>query len=113
MSAIYLYDDASARDFQPFALTRPMADMIAGTALQRERWQTALQMPVAGVVTSPHLADFDESGASPVVRGGIPAGSVIANARFVPKLTQLPRYVTRGERGAGFAQVAAAILSAR
>ena len=89
MSAIYLYDDARARDFQPFALTRPMADMIAGTALQRERWQTALQMPVAGVITSPHLANFDESGASPAVRGGIPAGSVIANARFAPKLSVL------------------------
>jgi hydroxymethylpyrimidine pyrophosphatase-like HAD family hydrolase len=38
----------------------------------------------------------------------------VANvARFVPKLTQLPRYVTPGERGGGFAQVAAAILSAR
>ncbi|HEY2855206.1 MAG TPA: putative sugar nucleotidyl transferase [Gemmatimonadaceae bacterium] len=100
MSAIYLYDDASARDFQPFALTRPMADMIAGTALQRERWQTALQMPVGGVITSPHLADFDESGASPVVRGGIPAGSVIANARFVPKLSVLQLQDQSGDSSA-------------
>ncbi|MDB5929330.1 MAG: family phosphatase [Polaromonas sp.] len=38
----------------------------------------------------------------------------VANiARFVPQLAHLPRYVTQGERGAGFAEVAAAILAAR
>jgi UDP-N-acetylglucosamine diphosphorylase / glucose-1-phosphate thymidylyltransferase / UDP-N-acetylgalactosamine diphosphorylase / glucosamine-1-phosphate N-acetyltransferase / galactosamine-1-phosphate N-acetyltransferase len=77
---------------EPFALTRPMAEMVAGTACQRERWQTALQMPVAGVISAAHLADFEESRSSPAAQGGIPAGSVIANARFVPKLggLQLP-----------------------
>ncbi len=36
----------------------------------------------------------------------------VANiARFVPQLTHLPRYVTDGERGAGFAEVAQRILS--
>jgi len=35
----------------------------------------------------------------------------VANiARFVPQLTHLPRYVTQGERGAGFAELARAIL---
>jgi UDP-N-acetylglucosamine diphosphorylase/glucosamine-1-phosphate N-acetyltransferase len=87
MSAIFLYDDARAREFEPFALTRPLADMVAGAALQRERWQTALQLPVAGVITAPHLADFDEISSSPTATGGIPAGSIIANARFVPKLS--------------------------
>ena len=43
MSALYLYDDARAREFEPFALTRPIAEMVAGRRLQRERWQTALQ----------------------------------------------------------------------
>ena len=37
----------------------------------------------------------------------------VANIRrFVPELTHLPRYVTQGERGAGFAQVVQALLSA-
>jgi UDP-N-acetylglucosamine diphosphorylase/glucosamine-1-phosphate N-acetyltransferase len=89
MSAIFLYDDAWAREFEPFALTRPLADMVAGAALQRERWQTTLQLPVAGVITAAHLADFDEISSSPTARGGIPAGSVIANARFVPKLSRV------------------------
>ena len=38
----------------------------------------------------------------------------VANiARFVPQLAHLPRYVTRGERGAGFTEVARAVLAAR
>lgn len=90
MSALYLYDDARAREFEPFALTRPLAEIVAGAALQRERWQTALQMPVAGVITAGHLATFEEEGAAAIARGGIPAGSVIANARFVPRLTNVP-----------------------
>lgn len=89
MSGLYLYDDARARELEPFALTRPMAEMVAGTAPQRERWQTTLQMPVAGAVSAAHLADFEESRSSPAAQGGIPAGSVIANARFVPKLSGL------------------------
>ena len=89
MSGLYLYDDARARELEPFALTRPMAEMVAGTACQRERWQTALQMPVGGVISAAHLADFEESRSSPAAQGGIPAGSVIANARFVPKLSGL------------------------
>lgn len=38
----------------------------------------------------------------------------VANiARFVPQLAHLPRYVTQSERGAGFTEVARAVLAAR
>jgi HAD superfamily hydrolase (TIGR01484 family) len=38
----------------------------------------------------------------------------VANiARFVPQLNALPRYVTQAERGAGFAELALALLAAR
>jgi hydroxymethylpyrimidine pyrophosphatase-like HAD family hydrolase len=38
----------------------------------------------------------------------------VANVRrFETQLTQLPRYITQGERGAGFAEVARAVLAAR
>jgi len=38
----------------------------------------------------------------------------VANvARFVPQLEHLPRYVTQGERGAGFAEAVRAVLAAR
>lgn len=89
MTALFLYDDARAREFEPFALTRPISEMVAGALLQRERWQTALHMSVAGIITAGHLASFAEGSAPPIVRDGIPAGSVIANARFVPRLTAI------------------------
>ena len=87
MTAIYLYDDARARGFEPFALTRPLAEMTAGAVLQRERWQAALGLPVAGFIAAAHLRDFEEPSATSMAQGGIPAGSVVANARFVPRLT--------------------------
>jgi hypothetical protein len=44
----------------------------------------------------------------------LPHSVGVANiARFVPQLSHLPRYVTQGERGAGFAEVARAILAHR
>ncbi|CAN5570898.1 GlmU family protein [soil metagenome] len=90
MSGIYLYDDACARTFEPFALTRPTGEMRAGALLIRERWARALGAPVVGHVTSPHLADFEEPGAAPVVsQGVIPRGSWLANSRFAPVLTTL------------------------
>ncbi len=42
----------------------------------------------------------------------IPLSVAVANiARFVPQLEVLPAYLTRGERGAGFAEVADALLA--
>ena len=90
MSGIYLYDDACARTFEPFALTRPMGEMRAGALLIRERWARALGAPVVAHVTSPHLAGFEEPDAARVVTAGvIPRGSWLANARFAPVLTAL------------------------
>ena len=44
----------------------------------------------------------------------LPLSVGVANiARFVPQLSVLPAYVTRGERGRGFAEVARALLQAR
>ncbi|MDO5625616.1 MAG: HAD-IIB family hydrolase [Pseudomonadota bacterium] len=44
----------------------------------------------------------------------LPHSVGVANiARFVPQLSHLPRWVTRGERGAGFAEVAAQLLRSR
>ena len=101
MSAIYLYDDACARTFEPFALTRPAGEMRAGALLVRERWEHALGARAAGHVTSPHLAGFEEPGAAPVVTSGVlPKGSWLANARFAPALTPLgqPDEVMSGDK---------------
>jgi UDP-N-acetylglucosamine diphosphorylase/glucosamine-1-phosphate N-acetyltransferase len=91
VSAVYLYDDAHARSFQPFALTRPMGELRAGALLVRERWAHALGAAPAGHVTSAFLAGFTEQGSAPVVAGEtIPAGSWIVNARFAPTLGAAP-----------------------
>jgi len=88
VSTLHLYEDRRARGFQPFALTRPVAELRAGALLVRERWARALGDEVAGVFTSPHLEGFTEPGSAPVARGGtLPAGAWIVNARFAPALS--------------------------
>ncbi len=43
-----------------------------------------------------------------------PSSVGVANlSRFIPQLVYKPRYITQGERGAGFAQMAQALLAAR
>jgi UDP-N-acetylglucosamine diphosphorylase/glucosamine-1-phosphate N-acetyltransferase len=82
-TALVTYDDAIARRFEPFALTRPVSSLVAGTMPICERWITALQMSFGGGVVAPHLADFDE-GISAV--RALAAGTVLANSRFAPAL---------------------------
>lgn len=89
MSAIYLYDDARARRFEPFALTRPMAELRAGALLIRERWATALGLDVAGSITASHLEAFQELGAAPVHTGDLAVGDVVVNARCAPALAAI------------------------
>jgi len=75
MSALYFYDDARARQFEPFALTRPACELRAGTSLIRRRWERATSLDSAGFISSPHLAHFEEGNAPPAVpaKAEIPA----------------------------------------
>jgi UDP-N-acetylglucosamine diphosphorylase/glucosamine-1-phosphate N-acetyltransferase len=88
VSHLFLFDDAVARRFEPFALTRPISEMRSGALLVRERWERALGVKAAGVMASPHLAPFDEPGAPRPVSGKLPKGSVIASTRFSPALAR-------------------------
>ena len=85
MSALYFYDDARARQFEPFALTRPGSELRAGTSLIRRRWEHATSLPSAGFISSPHLAHFEEGKAPQAVapKSEIPAGSIVINTRCV------------------------------
>ncbi|MEO8908646.1 MAG: putative sugar nucleotidyl transferase [Gemmatimonadaceae bacterium] len=85
MSALYFYDDAVARQFEPFALTRPVSELRAGASLIRKRWERATSLPSAGFISSPHLADFQEGTAPAAVtpKSEIPAGSILVNSRCV------------------------------
>jgi UDP-N-acetylglucosamine diphosphorylase/glucosamine-1-phosphate N-acetyltransferase len=89
MTALYLYDDARARTFEPFALTRPASELRAGAELIRRRWETALgalEARAAGVIAAPHLADFTEAGAPPAA-ATVPQGAIVANSRFAATLS--------------------------
>ena len=95
MSALYYYDDVRARQFEPFALTRPGSELRAGTSLIRHRWERATSLASAGFISGPHLAQFEEGNAPPAVapKSEIPAGSVIVNTRCVMPLDlQLDRF---------------------
>jgi UDP-N-acetylglucosamine diphosphorylase / glucose-1-phosphate thymidylyltransferase / UDP-N-acetylgalactosamine diphosphorylase / glucosamine-1-phosphate N-acetyltransferase / galactosamine-1-phosphate N-acetyltransferase len=86
MSELVLYDDAIARNFEPFALTRPIGEMRAGAKLMRQRWEHALKSRARGFVSSEHLASFEELDAPPGVTGTLRKGTVLANSRFAPVL---------------------------
>jgi UDP-N-acetylglucosamine diphosphorylase/glucosamine-1-phosphate N-acetyltransferase len=88
---LYLYDDAVARRFEPFALTRPVGELRAGTELIRRRWELLAGREAEAAIAAEHLADFEEMGAPPVVTDATPnfvlrAGSIVANSRCVPDL---------------------------
>lgn len=95
MSALYFYDDARARQFEPFALTRPASELRAGVSLIRKRWERATSLPSAAFISSPHLAHFAEDsapGAAPP-KSEIPAGSILINSRCViPLDTKLDHF---------------------
>jgi UDP-N-acetylglucosamine diphosphorylase / glucose-1-phosphate thymidylyltransferase / UDP-N-acetylgalactosamine diphosphorylase / glucosamine-1-phosphate N-acetyltransferase / galactosamine-1-phosphate N-acetyltransferase len=95
MSDLFLYDDVVARTFEPFALTRPVSELRAGALLMRERWEHALGLRAAGVVSSPHLVNFEEPWAPGASVLGptdvIPSGSVLASSRCAVALAASQR----------------------
>jgi len=78
---LVLYDDARARQFEPFALTRPAGELRAGAELIRRRWERAAGARATGFAGAPHLAAFEEFDAPPFVQGALAAGTIVANAR--------------------------------
>lgn len=83
------WDDAAARRFEPFALTRPVSELRAGALLVRERWQRVLGGDAAGFVGAPHLDAFDEPWA-PGALAAVPAGTTLVHGRFAPALAKAP-----------------------
>ena len=91
MTALYVYDDAAARRFEPFSLTRPVGELRAGAELVRVRWERALGGRVTAHVAAPHLCEFTEFDAPGcLTRGSLPAGAIVVNARCAPPLSRWP-----------------------
>jgi len=85
---LYLYDDARARVFEPFILTRPVSELRAGIEIGRRRWEILSGRDAAGFISAPHLIDFEEGGAPSALPADatIPAGAIVANSRCVVSL---------------------------
>lgn len=88
MTRLYLYDDAVARGFDPFSLTRPTSELRAGAELIRARWETRLQLTASGFLGASHLSDFEEAGAPPAIAADarLEPGSIVASSRCVVSL---------------------------
>lgn len=86
-ASLVFVDDAAARDFQPFALTRPCCELRAGALLVRQRWEMATGQSTLGFIGGPHLTEFDEPGAASFLSGVIPPGTILVNSRCAVALT--------------------------
>ena len=87
-ATLIVYDDVRARQFEPFALTRPAGELRAGAELLRRRWERAAGVGATGFVGAPHLAAFQEFDAPPWARGTLAAGTIVANSRCAVALDE-------------------------
>ncbi len=67
--SLVLFDDARARAWAPFTLTRPAGELLFGIRTLRERAEAALGLDCAGHRTRAALSGFDEPGSPPVLEG--------------------------------------------
>lgn len=64
---LHLFDDRTARAWEPFALTRPVAELLFGTFRMRERAERVLGLRCPSVVAGPALEGFREPWGVPAV----------------------------------------------
>lgn len=113
--------DAAQRILQAEGLTATVSSIhINGWLGTHNKWQGAcwIARTLLGLPDLarhlPHWAYVGDSTNDQVMFQHFAHSVGVANIRhFAPRLAHLPRYVTQAERGAGFAEVAQAILAAR
>ncbi len=95
---LYLFDDARARSWAPFAITRPAGELLFGCMLLRERAERFWRTRCSGQFADPTLAGFDEAG-SPRLVDRHPAPhdepAVFFSSRAVPAIGSPPPHETR------------------
>ncbi len=64
---LILFDDRRARGWEPFALTRPIGELLFGDVSLAARAERVFGLRCAGYLTSPHLHDYPQAGAPPVL----------------------------------------------
>lgn len=85
--ALVLFDDRRAQDWMPFALTRPVGELLLGALTLRERAERVFGLTCSGHLTADHLLTLDEPDCAPVLdRGVIPGdrGVLFLSSRAVP-----------------------------
>jgi UDP-N-acetylglucosamine diphosphorylase/glucosamine-1-phosphate N-acetyltransferase len=88
---LYLFDDARARAWAPFALTRPAGELRFGCLTAAERAAHVFGVPCSGHLTAPALAGFDEPGAPPgVAAEHVPddVDRILLSSRAAPDLRE-------------------------
>lgn len=87
---LLLFDDAVARAWDPFALTRPAGELLFGTETLRARSERVFGVACAGHLAGDALSGFEEPGA-PGCLAGPPqesrAHTLLLSSRFVPAET--------------------------
>lgn len=63
---LVLFDDATARDWAPFALTRPAGELLFGTMTLRARAERVFGAACMAYLAAEHLDGFGEAGAPPL-----------------------------------------------
>ena len=88
---LYLFDDDTARQFEPFALTRPIGELLFGTMTLRKRSERALGLRCAGAWAGPALVGFEEPGAPEgLAWEDLETPCVLLNSRVVLETGTLP-----------------------
>lgn len=67
-ASLYLFDDATARKWEPFALTRPVGELLFGCLLLRERAERFWDATCEGHLAGEALLGFREEGAPTALR---------------------------------------------
>lgn len=83
---LYLFDDARARQWEPFTLTRPAAELVLGALRLWERAARVWKADYGGHLAAAHLAGFREDGgprALAVPAGGNDGHRILASSRAV------------------------------
>lgn len=86
-AGVIVFDDRRAREWEPLALTRPIGELLFGSLRLAERVARATGLPLLGHITAPHLRDYREPGAAPVLEpSAVPSDDAVLYwcARAVP-----------------------------
>jgi UDP-N-acetylglucosamine diphosphorylase / glucose-1-phosphate thymidylyltransferase / UDP-N-acetylgalactosamine diphosphorylase / glucosamine-1-phosphate N-acetyltransferase / galactosamine-1-phosphate N-acetyltransferase len=100
---LVIFDDSVAQRWEPFALTRPIGELLFGARTLRERAETVFEARCVAVLSAEHLSGLDEEGAPRVHRldeAPRDGARIFLLSRFVPAWRTTPRATVLGDQPA-------------